>query len=223
MKELVIFGTGKISDCVSYYFEREGDYRIAAYCCDRSFLEEETFNGRPVVAFENIEENYPPERFSLFIALGYHGLNGLRKMKCSEGGAKGYTLASYVSPYVYGDFTIGANSLLLDGAVVQPKAKIGNNVFVWGGAMIGHHAAIQDHCWVTGSANVGGLSTIGEECFLGLNATIGHGVEVGVRCLIGANTLITKPVASESVIVTSDTVTHRLKVDQFLRLTSCFR
>lgn len=223
MKELVIFGTGRIADCVSYYFQRDGDYRIAAYCCDRLFLDEMTFNGLPVVAFEDLAELYPPDRYSLFIALGYHGLNDLRAQKYGEGVAKGYTLASYVSPYVHGDFEIGANSLLLDNAVIQPRAKIGNDVFVWGGAMIGHHALIKDHCWVTGSANIGGLSTIGEGCFLGLNATIGHGVDVGRRCLIGANTLITKPVADESVIVVSDTETHRLKVDQFLRLTNCFR
>jgi len=223
MKEIVIFGTGKIADCVSYYFEREGDYRIVAYCCDRTFLKEKTFNGRPVVAFEEIVSLYPPERYAMFIALGYHEVNALRTQKYHEGLAKGYILASYVSPYVHGTFTIGANSLLLDNAVVQPKVTIGNNAFIWGGAMIGHHAIINDHCWVTGSANVGGLSTIGEGCFLGLNATIGHGVEVGSSSIIGANTLITKPVASESVIVSSDTEIHRLKVHQFLRLTSCFR
>jgi len=223
MKELIIFGTGIIADCVSYYFEREGNYSIAAYCCDRSFLKEKNFNGRPVVTFEDIMDVYPPERYSMFIALGYHGLNDLRTQKYIESVAMGYELVSYVSPYLHGDFTIGANSLLLDDAIVQPKAKIGNNVFVWGGAMIGHHAVIQDHCWVTGSANVGGLSTIGESCFLGLNATIGHGVDVGRRCLIGANALITKSIANESVIVVSDTQAHRLKIDQFLRLTSCFR
>ena len=223
MVEIIVFGTGKISDCASYYFEREGNYRIVAYCCDREYLEEKSFKGRPVVAFEEIVKLYPPERHALFIALGYHDVNALRTRKYYEGLAKGYKFVSYISPYVHGEFTIGANSLLLDNAVVQPRAKIGNNAFVWGGAMIGHHAVIQDHCWVTGSANVGGLSMIGEGCFLGLNATIGHGVEVGSRSIIGANTLITKPVASESVIVSRDTEIHRLNVDQFLRLTSCFR
>lgn len=222
MKELVIFGTGKISECVSYYFERDGDYQIAAYCCDRSFIERETFNGRPVVAFENIVEEYPPDRFSLFIALGYHGLNRLRKLKCEEGIEKGYNLASYISPYVFGDLKIGGNSLLLDGAIVQPKVKIGNNVFVWGGAMIGHHAIIQDHCWVTGSANIGGLSILGSESFLGLNATIGHEVTVGVRCLLGANTLITRSIASGSVFLSCDSPKHRLNVDQFLKISSSF-
>ena len=50
MKRLIVFGTGKISECVSYYFERERKYKIEAFCCDRSFLLHHTFNGRPVVA-----------------------------------------------------------------------------------------------------------------------------------------------------------------------------
>ena len=222
MKQLVIFGTGKISECVSYYFERDGDYQIAAYCCDLSFIKKKTFNGRPVVAFENIVEEYPPNHFSLFIAIGYHGLNRLRKLKCEEGLAKGYSLASYVSPNVCGDFKIGANSLLLDGAVVQPKVKIGNNVFVWGGAMIGHHAVIEDHCWVTGSANIGGLSILGSESFLGLNATIGDQVTVGARCLVGANTLITSSIASGAVFISCDSPKHRLNTDQFLKISTNF-
>ena len=223
MKKLVIFGTGRIADCASYYFERDGDYEVVAYCCDRLFLKDKHFKGLPVIAFEDIVELYPPQHFSLFIALGYHGLNELRRQKYNEGLMKGYILSSYVSPYVYGNFTVGMNSMLLDGAIMQPKSKIGNNVFVWGGAMVGHHAVIQDHGWVTGSANIGGLSMIGESCFLGLNATIGHGVEIGHRSLIGANALVTKSIPSESVIIVGDTETHRLKVDQFLRLTSCFR
>ena len=223
MKKLIIFGIGKISDCVSYYFERDSDYVIEAYCCDGDYIKQDTFNDRPVVAFEDINKIYPSREFSIFIALGYHNLNKLRSSKYSEAIAKGYNLASYRSPYVLGDFSLGSNSMVLDGAVIQPKVKICSNVFVWGGVMIGHHAVINDHCWVTGGANVGGLSTIGASSFLGLNSTIGHGVNIGNDCLIGANTLITKNIAYESVVVMGDTETHRLRSGQFLRLTNCFR
>jgi len=218
-----MFGTGKIAECASYYFERDGEYQIVAFCCDRSFLDGSTFAGRPVVAFEDIDHLFPPEEYELFIALGYHQVNQLRRKKFLEGLAKGYALASYSSPQVQGDFTIGANSLVLDNVSIQPKAQIGNNVFIWGGAMIGHHAVVQDHCWVTGSANIGGLTSIGESTFLGLNSTIGQSVTIGERCLLGANTLVTKCLAEDSVVVVPDTEVHRLKVDQFLRLTQVFR
>lgn len=222
MKNLVIFGTGKIGECLSYYFERDGGLRIVAYCVDREFLKEETFFGCPVVAFEDVERLYPADRHAMFVALGYHKINRLRRQKCEEAAAKGYELASYVSPQVTGKFTIGANSMVLDGATIQPLASIGNDVLVWGGAMIGHHARIGDHCWITGGANIGGLADIGEECFFGLNATIGHEVSVGARSILGAGSLVTKSIPAESVVVVRDTERHRLNSEQFLRLTKVF-
>ena len=89
VKRLIIFGTGKIAECVSFYFDRENEYRVEAFCCDGAFLEQSSFNGRPVVAFENIEEEFPPSDYALFVALGYHGLNELRRRKFEEGLAKG--------------------------------------------------------------------------------------------------------------------------------------
>ena len=222
MKDLVIFGTGKIAECVSYYFEREREWRIVAYCCDRSHMQEDSFLGHPVIAFEDVKKLYPPVRYLMFVALGYHGINSLRRTKYEEALNKGYDLASYVSPSVYGKFLVGNNSLILDDAVIQPFVSIGNDVFIWGGAMIGHHAVIRDHSWITGSANVGGLSDIGEACFLGMNATIGPEVKVGAKSLLGANSLVTKCVPDNSVIIVRDTEVHRLDVDNFLRLTSSF-
>ena len=222
MKKLVIFGTGKIAECVTYYFEREKKFQIVAYCCNREFIKEQTFNNRPVIAFEDISEAYPAEKYYLFVAVGYHRVNGLRSEIYRQGIDKGYEFATFVSPNVKGDFTVGENSLILDDVAIQPRVKIGNNVFIWGGALIGHHVHIEDNCWITGSANIGGLSIIGEGCFLGLNATVGHQVHIGKGSLIGANTLLTKSVEANSVAVVSDTEIHRLQTNQFLKLTSHF-
>ena len=222
MKDIVIFGTGKISECVTFYFNKDEKFKIAAYCCHQSHISKEIFENKPVVPFERITELYPPEQYCLFIAVGYHELNGLRTRLYEEGRTLGYNFATYISPNLGDNFSAGENTLILDEVIVQPKAKFGNNVFVWGGAMIGHHVEIKDNCWITGSSNIGGLSKIGRGCFLGLNATIGHEVELGDNCLIGASALVTNSVGPNSVVVTRDTEQHRLNADQFLKLTSHF-
>lgn len=222
MKDLIIFGTGTIAQCMAYYFEREGQWRIAAFCVDAAHKTQEEFLGRPVVTFEEIETKYPPAKYVMFVALGYHQVNALRRLKFDAAKAKGYRLASYVSPHVTGKFQIGENSFVLDGAVMQPFVELGNDVFVWGGAMLGHNAVIEDHCWITGSANIGGFVHLGKGCFVGLNATVGQSVTVGKNCILGANSLSTKNVPEGAVIVVRDTEAHRLGTDHFLKITSCF-
>src|SRR6185295_3003897 len=98
---------------------------------------------RPVVAFEEIEQALPPDKHDLFVAVGYSRINGLRQAKCEAARAKGYALASYVSPRatVFGNVVSGWNCFILEDNTVQPFVRIGNGVTLWSGNHIGHHAA----------------------------------------------------------------------------------
>jgi acetyltransferase-like isoleucine patch superfamily enzyme len=65
---------------------------------------------------------------------------------------------------------------------------------------------------------IGGGSVVGERCFLALNATVGNEVKIGSDSILGARTLLTRSVASKSVLVERDTELFRLDSDQFLRI-----
>ncbi|MEA3642768.1 MAG: hypothetical protein VBE63_22925 [Lamprobacter sp.] len=220
---LILFGAGKIAQAASYYFERDSDYRIVAYACDTLFRTSETFLGKPLITADDLPTAYPPAEHTLFVALGYQGINQLRADKVAWARAQGYRLAKYRSPHVLGDYSLGENSIVMDGAAIQPAVTLGDDVFVWGGAMIGHHTHIGDHCWLTGGCAIGGASSLGAGTFVGLNATIGHEIALGERCLLGAHTLTSKPLPAGTVVIAPDTETHRLNVDQFSRLSACFR
>jgi len=222
-KKLVIFGTGKIAEAVSFYFERDSNYSICAYVCDDEFVKSETFLGKPVVAISKIEDEFKPEEFEVFVAVGYQLMNQLRTSKYEYLKKRGFSFAKYVSPNVNGNFTIGVNSIVMDGAIIQPCAKFGNNVFVWGGAMVGHHAIIEDNCWLTGGCLIGGISKIGQSTFVGLGAMVGHEIIIGEKCMLGAGTLTCKSISDGSVLIAPNTEPHRLNSDQFTRMSSCFR
>lgn len=222
-KKLIVFGTGKISEAVSYFFNRDSEFEIISYVVDDYFVNEEKFLGKPVIPLSEIEHIHSNKEVFVFVAIGYQGMNELRLSKVNYFREKGYRFANYVSPFVKGNFIIGDNSIIMDGAVIQPCAQFGNNVFVWGGAMIGHHAQIKDNCWLTGGCLIGGITQLGENTFVGLGTIVGHEIIIGEKCMLGAGTITCKSLLTGTVLVERDTEAHRLNSDQFTRMSSCFR
>lgn len=220
---LIIFGTGKIAEAVSYFFNRDSAYTICGYVCDDAFATTDNFLGKPVIPLSKFNEVYTPQTCKIFVAVGYQGMNQLRKEKVHYFKNLGYTFANYVSPYVHGDFTIGENSIIMDGVTIQPCAGFGDNVFVWGGVMIGHHTVIEDNCWLTGGCLIGGITRVKDSTFVGLGSIVGHEIEIGEKSMIGAGTLTCKSVSAGTVLVAPNTESHRLNSDQFTRMSSCFR
>ena len=219
MKPVVIFGTGKIAEAVSAVFTSIPGNSIGAYTCDSDHVVSSKFLGKPVVSFDEIENDYPPEAFDIFVAIGYQKLNSLREAKINDCKSRSYTITRCISPQSGVEEDIcGENCFVAHKAIIQPGVSLGDNVFVWDGALIGHHSSIGANAWITGSAALGGGVTIEKNCFIGLNATIGHAISIGEKSLIGASTLVTRNLPAKSVVVAKDTDIHRLDSDQFLRL-----
>lgn len=218
MKDLIIFGEGKYAEVAAHYFLAQGLYQVAAFTADADYISKGSLLRRPVLPFEDIEKAFPPDRYKMFVALGYQGLNELRAGKYRATKAKRYELISYVDPRAAVGGDVGDNCLVLEYNIVQPTARIGNNVSLWGGNHIGHHSEIGDHCFLAGQVMVGGNTTIGQRCFVGMNATVGHGITIGRESFIGAGALVTKDVEPGSVHIVQDTPKYRLDSHTFLRL-----
>ena len=220
MKPIVLFGAGKIAEVVLYFLRHHSDYEVAACTVDHRFLPGDSWQGLPAVAFEEVERLYPPATHEMFVAVGYHLLNGLRARICADVKAKGYTLVSYVHPQsgLPQDCEYGENCFIMNNVMIHPRVRLGNDVFVWSGAMIGHHSTIGDHCWLTSGANISGVVTVGRSCFFAVNATVGHNVVIGDECFVGANALVTKCAGDRQVFVAESTKPFRLDSHQFLRM-----
>ena len=189
---------------------------------DRLPLKENIFHGAAVVAFEDLDKKFSPDRYDIFVAVGYHDLSRLREQKCREAEAKGYQLVSIVSPKanIPGNVVFGKNCFIMPPAFIHPYVTIGDNVFIWSGAMVGHHSTIHDNCWLTSGCNVSGNVTLGKNCFLAVNATIAHSVKIGEACFLGANCLVTKDVEDKKVLIVESTKPIRLNSSQFLRIST---
>lgn len=188
MKPIVIFGAGDIAQLAHFYFTRDGGREVAAFTVDPAYLTTDSFQGRPVVAFDQVAQDYPPASHDMFIALSYAGINRLRREKFLAAKALGYTLASYVSSRCtyLPDEPPGENCFILEDNTVQPFVSIGDNVTLWSGNHIGHHSTIGAHTFIASHVVVSGGVRIGESCFIGVNATLRDHISIGDRCVIGA-------------------------------------
>lgn len=216
MKKLVLFGLGDIGQLANYYFTQDSDYEVVAFTVDRDYMEPgQTFEGLPVVPFEEVEEHYPPDSHELFLALSYAQMNKLREQKFHQAKAKGYQLASYISSRCsyLSQFPPGDNAFILEDNTVQPFVKIGDNVTLWSGNHIGHHSEIRPHNFVSSHVVISGHCVIESNCFLGVNSTIGHKVTIAAETLLGAGAMVTKDTETGGVYVAPRTVKLKMRSD----------
>jgi sugar O-acyltransferase (sialic acid O-acetyltransferase NeuD family) len=216
MADIVIFGTGDIARLAHFYFTRDSEHDVAAFCVDSAYKESDEFQGLPVVAFESVADRYPPDAYKMFVALSYAKMNKLRAEKYFAAKALGYELVSYVSSrcsYLT-DTPVGDNCFILEDNTVQPFVRIGNDVTLWSGNHIGHDSVIEDHCFLASHIVVSGYVTIGPYCFVGVNATLRNSITIAAETLVGAGAIIMGDTAERSVYVPARTEVFKKTSDQ---------
>jgi sugar O-acyltransferase (sialic acid O-acetyltransferase NeuD family) len=219
-RPLVIFGTGDIAQLAHYYFTTDSDYEVAAFTVDREFATVSSFCDLPVVPFDRIAEDFPPDGHDMFVALSYANLNMLRRQKYEAAKGIGYRMVSYVSSHatVLNESRIGDNCFVLEDNTIQPFATIGNNVTIWSGNHIGHHTTIRDHTFIASHVVVSGGVEIGEACFVGVNVTLRDHIKIGERCVLGAGALLLEDAAPEGVYLGSATERSRVPSSRLRRI-----
>lgn len=205
----VIFGTGDVAQIAAYYFERDSIAQVVAFTVDRAYMPNPPeFEGRPIVAFEDLVTTHPPADNALFIALSYAKMNRVREAKFLAATSLGYDLLTYVSPRCtyLSQFPPGRNCFIFEDNTVQPFVRIGDNVTLWSGNHIGHHSSIEDHVFVSSHVVISGHCTVGSHSFLGVNSTVAHGVRVADGTLLGAGAVLAKDSIPNGVYVPARTV-----------------
>ncbi len=212
MTKIILWGSGKISQVLHYYLTTDSDFEVCAFCVDKEYLNGETqFLGKPLVAFENIENFFPPKEFKMAIPIGYKNINKIREARYQAAKDKGYQFITYISSKSSVDTKdIGENTFILNFNDIGPYSKIGNNVVIWANTGIGHHCVIEDNCFLS-SPKISGSTTIKKNTFIGTNVTIADNITIGEHCVIGAGSVINRNVADGSVIAVKQTKSLPLK------------
>lgn len=201
MADVVIFGTGEFADVAHVYLLAQSDHRIVAFTTEEKYISGPKYRDLPVVPFERIEQELPPNQVSMFVATGPSKNNTLRERIYHAARQKSYTLISHVSPraMVAPDATIGDNCFLFDGVIVEACSRIGNNTILWSGALVAHHTTVGNHCFLAPYSAVSGCCTIEDNVFLGINSTVRDHLRIGARTIVGAGAIIKKDTEPGSV------------------------
>lgn len=227
MKPIVIFGIGDFGALMHFYLTTDSSFKVAGFAVDKTFKNKEEFCGLKVVDFSEVEKYFPPQDYSMFIAIGYPDFNNIRTARFLEAQQKGYQLINYISSKATlpPNFKLGANSCILENNIIQPFVMIGDNVIVWSGCHIGHHSQIENNCFLAPCVTLAGRVTIKENSFIGINVTIKDFVTIEKNNIIGAGALVLKDTIDSGVYIgsparftqrihelkTKYTVAHRLK------------
>lgn len=216
MSKIIIFGTGDIAQIAKYYFDYDSDHEVVAFTVNQKYLKEEIFEGKPVVAFETLEKEFPISKYQLFIALSYSKMNKTREEKYHEAKGKGYTLVSYISSKCsyMSQYPCGDNCFIFEDNTIQPFVKLGNNITLWSGNHIGHHSTIHDHNFISSHVVISGHCEINSNCFLGVNSTLHNNVVLEKETLIAAGTIITKNTVEKGVYLPPKSVLFEKKSDE---------
>ena len=175
MAKVVIFGLQDFASLAHFYLRHDTDHEVVAFTVNEEYLpDEKTFEGLPVVSFEEVESHYNPADYHLFAPMSHRRMNRLREQVYLTCKAKGYRMISYVSSKatLFPEAQIGENCFILEDNTLQPFTPIGNNVMVWSGNHIGHHGQIKDHVLFTSHVVLSGHCVVEPYCVFGVNASI---------------------------------------------------
>ena len=191
-RKIVIVGAGEFAQIAYEYFTHDSPHKIAAFSVEREFLKEERLFDLPVIPFENLEEDYSPSEYSVFVAVTYTGLNRVRRRLFEEAKRKGFKPVSYVSSkaFIWHNVEVGDNSFIFENNVLQHMVKIGNNVVLWSGNHVGHRTVVRDHCYISSHCVLSGYCDIGESCFLGVNSCLNDRIKIAEDCIIGSGAVV---------------------------------
>jgi len=213
MSKIVIVGAGETAEIAYEYFTHDSEHEVVAFSVERAYISQDcTLHGLPVVALEELEQQYPPAEVLAFVAISSTKLNRVRTRLYRQIKERGYAFASYISSraFVWRNAEIGENCFVFEGNNIQPFVKVGNNVVLWSGNHIGHNTIIHDNCFIASHVVISGFCEIGENCFLGVNSTIINNIKVGQDCFIGAGALIQKDTEEGKVYQAAGTEASRV-------------
>ena len=101
MAKVIIFGVLDTAQLAHYYLNTDSEHEVVAFTVHEKYLpESKYFEGKPVVAFEHLENIYPPSEFHFFAPMTGSGMNRKRETVYLTAKQKGYKFISYVSSHV---------------------------------------------------------------------------------------------------------------------------
>jgi sugar O-acyltransferase (sialic acid O-acetyltransferase NeuD family) len=200
---VIIFGESQLASLAHFYLRHDSPHEVVAFCVDADYRDADVYEEHPLVDFESVEQEYPPEDFRMFLPLSFKQMSHPRREKYREAKEKGYDCISYVSSEAttWADLDVGENCFIFEDNTIQPYVTIGDNCVLWSGNHIGHHTTIEDHVFITSQVVVSGNCVVEEHSFLGVNSTVRDYTRIADHTLVGMGANIMSDTEPQQVLL----------------------
>lgn len=202
MIDLIIVGTSKASALIACVIEREKQAKVLAYSTYRNMIKENSLEGKPIVAIEDLNELYNMKSVYVLNTIGYTDMNTVRERVFNDMKEKFENIYTFISKnaLVYTD-NIGKGSIVMPGAYVGPYVEIGESCLIMAQSSVPHHIKVENFSYIAARAVIGGTSIIGHNSFIGINATVKNKVNLAPYTLIGSGSNVLTSVTEECCVV----------------------
>jgi sugar O-acyltransferase (sialic acid O-acetyltransferase NeuD family) len=189
---IVVVGAGEHAALAYEYFTRDSSEAVVGFAVEGAYLDRGELYGLPVIALEEIERHFPPERNAAFVAISSTKLNRVRTRLYRDVKQRGYSCATYVSSkaFVWHNVEIGENCMIFENNVLQHRVAVGDNAVLWSGNHVGHQTRIEDHCFISSHVVISGFCRVGRSTFMGVNSCVADHVTIGEDCIVGAGAVV---------------------------------
>ncbi|MBI4965605.1 MAG: acetyltransferase [Desulfomonile tiedjei] len=202
MDQIFVFGAGGHAKVVLDVMERQGLYKPAFIVDDDAGLKGRTFFGYRVLGGrEDLRAAAKSELVAkCFVAIG----DNFQRLSVAQWlEDHGYELISAVHPSVQlaRGVSIGANSVVMAGCVINSDARIANSVIVNTGATVDHDCSIRDGVHIAPGCHLCGNVAIGPATFLGAGTVVSPGVTIGGNTIVGTGSVVIEDLPGHVVAV----------------------
>jgi sugar O-acyltransferase (sialic acid O-acetyltransferase NeuD family) len=193
---LIIIGAGGHGKVLCDLAEKLNKYDGIAFLDDNADGER---LGYPIIGRVSDAEKYTGDS-EFIVAIGNAEARGRIMDELTALGVR-FAMLVHPSAVVGKGVTIGAGSVVVAGAVINPMAKIGRGCIINTHASVDHDCEIGDLAHIAPGATVAGETKIGARTWVGAGATVVNGITVSADCTIGAGAVVIKDITEVGTYV----------------------
>lgn len=136
----------------------------------------------------------------IFVAIGN---TGIRKHIQENVEKEGKSIATLIHPNaVIGEnVRIGAGTVVMAGAVINPCAVIGKGCIINTCASVDHDCILEDYVHVSVGAHLAGTVHVGASTWIGVGAVVSNNINVTAGCMIGAGAVVVREIENKGTYV----------------------
>lgn len=135
-----------------------------------------------------VSEHEIPEGSHVFVAFGNNSL----RLKRGKELQKKFKLPQIIHPsaQIADGVVLGAGTIVLAQAVIDPDCTIGDFCIVNNSALISHDTHIEAGCHICGNTSLAGNVTVGKCSMLGIGSQVIEDITIGENVVIGAGSTV---------------------------------